>query len=130
MSAARTGGTYAPPEHIGGRLAADEDAGGWVGVMSDLSLLLEAPDREWAKHVESLIQRVLGGRGSLALVVVGEGLADPPEASICFLTGVVVCDEPTDRMLAMITSALLDFDVERRRLDSGVAQIVVRPLQP
>ena len=97
--------------------------------MAELSLLLEAPDREWAKHVESLIQRALGRRGSAALAVVGEGLEDPPETSTCFVTGVAVCDEPTDRMFAMITSVLLDFDVERRSLDSGVTQVVVRPLQ-
>jgi hypothetical protein len=97
--------------------------------MADLCLLLEAPDREWANHVESLIQRALGGRGSLTLGVLGEGLADAPEASACFVTGVAVCDEPKDVMLAIITSALLDFEVERRRLDSGVTQIVVRPLR-
>jgi hypothetical protein len=97
--------------------------------MADLSLFLEAPDREWAKHVESLIRRSLGRRGSVALVVVGEGLDDPPQASICFVSGVAVCDEPTDRVFAMITSALLDFEVERRSLDSGITQIVVRPLR-
>jgi hypothetical protein len=101
-----------------------------VGVMADVSLLLEAPDREWAQHVESLIRRSLGTRGSVALVVVGEGLDDPPAASICFVTGVAACDEPTDRTLAMITSALLDFAVERRSLDSGLTQIVVRPSRP
>jgi hypothetical protein len=34
-----------------------------------------------------------------------------------------------DRVLPMITSALLDFDVDRRSLDSGMTQIVVRPSQ-
>jgi hypothetical protein len=97
--------------------------------MADFSLLLEAPDREWAKDVESLIQRALGGRGSVTLGVLGEGLADPPEASACFVTGVAVCDEPKDEMLAIITSALVDFDIETRRLDSGLTQIVVRPVR-
>lgn len=96
---------------------------------ASISLLLEAPDREWARQVQSLIQHALGGAGSLTLGVLGEGLENRPKTSSCFVAGIVECDEPEDRMLAAIRWALLDFEVQTRRLDSGLTQIVVRPFQ-
>jgi hypothetical protein len=97
--------------------------------MTDFSLLLEAPDREWATHVESLIRRALAARGSLSLGVLGEGLPDVPAASGCFVTGLALCDGTHDEILAIIVSALVDFEVEARSLDAGLTQIVVRPVQ-
>lgn len=35
--------------------------------MPEFPLLLDAPDRRWAQHVESLIQKALGERGSVSL---------------------------------------------------------------
>jgi hypothetical protein len=55
--------------------------------MTEFSLLLQAPDREWANQVESVIQRSLGGRGSVTSGVIGEALEEPPEASACFVAG-------------------------------------------
>ena len=43
------------------------------------------------------------------------------------MTGVAVCDEPSDEMLALITSPLVDYDVTIGKLESGITQIVVRP---
>jgi hypothetical protein len=101
-----------------------------VIVMADFSLLLEAPDRQWAGHIEALIHQALGERGSLRLGVLGEGLQERPVSSGCFVTGVVVCDGSDDEILPILMSALNDFEVETHRLDAGVTQIVVRPLHP
>ena len=46
--------------------------------MTDFALLLEAPDRAWADHVQSLLQRALGVRGSVSLGLPGEQLPDAP----------------------------------------------------
>jgi hypothetical protein len=43
------------------------------------------------------------------------------------VTGVAFCEGSDKEMLAAVTSALMDFEVEKRRLDSGATQIVVRP---
>lgn len=51
--------------------------------------------------------------------------ADPARA--CFVTGVASCELPEDAALATITSALRGLDVEQKRLNSGLMQLVVRP---
>jgi hypothetical protein len=61
------------------------------------------------------------------LGVLGEGLQSDPRHVPCFVTGVAVRDEPKDEMLAIITSALLAYEVDKRTLDSGMTQLVVRP---
>ncbi len=95
--------------------------------MTDVALLLEAPDRAWAGHVESLLKRALDGHGSVTLGVLGAELGEIHEGRTCFVTGVASCEQAPDAALALITSALRDFQLERRRLDSGLTQPVVRP---
>jgi hypothetical protein len=95
--------------------------------MSDLSLLLEAPDRGWAEHVQSLIDQALDGRGHLTLGVLGDGLGALPRTSPCFVTGVAICDRPTAVLLSLLGAALRECHVEERELDSGATQVVVRP---
>jgi hypothetical protein len=81
----------------------------------DFPLLLDAPDRNWAQHVESLIQKVLGEQGSVSLGLPGERLPSAPGAPRYVVTGIAVCDEPEEEMLAAIRGALADYDVEERR---------------
>jgi hypothetical protein len=79
--------------------------------MADFPLLLEAPDRAWAEHVQTLIQRALGGRGSVTLGLPGERLNDAAQAPGYVVTGVAVCDEPEDELLDVITAALVDYEL-------------------
>lgn len=95
--------------------------------MTDFALLLEAPDWAWADHVQSLMQRALGVRGSVSLGLPGEQLPDAPAVPGYIVTGVAVFDEPSDEMLALITTPLVDYDVTIVELESGITQIVVRP---
>ena len=94
--------------------------------MPEFPLLLDAPDREWAEHVRSLIQTALGQRGSVTLGLPGERLPNAPAAPGYVLTGVVVCDEPEDQMLSAIRSALIDYDVEEQPAPLATTRIVVR----
>jgi len=48
--------------------------------MGDFPLLLDAPDRQWAQHIESLIQKAVGERGTVALGLPGERLPSAPGA--------------------------------------------------
>jgi hypothetical protein len=95
--------------------------------MADFPLLLDAPDRNWALHVESLIQKALGVRGSITLGVPGERLPSSPGAPRYVVTGIAVCDEPAENMLAAIRGALVDYDVEERPAPMAATKIVVRP---
>lgn len=95
--------------------------------MADFALLLDAPDRAWAEHVQTLIQTALGIRGSVSLGLPGERLPDSVAAPACVITGIAVCDEPSDEMLAVITGPLVDYDVTTSVLDCGATQIAVRP---
>jgi hypothetical protein len=54
---------------------------GVICPMPDFPLLLDAPDRHWAQHVESLIQKALGERGSVTLGLPGERLPSAPRGS-------------------------------------------------
>jgi hypothetical protein len=98
--------------------------------MPDFPLLLDAPDRQWAEHVRTLIQTALGQRGSVTVGVPGERLPDAAGAPGYVITGVVVCDEPEDEMLAAIRSALVDYDVEEQPAPMATTQLVVRPREP
>ena len=98
--------------------------------MPDFPLLLDAPDRQWAKHVQTLIQRALGQGGSVTLGLPGERLPNAAGAPGYVVTGVVVCDEPEDEMLAAIRSALVDYDVEEQPAPMATTQLVVRPREP
>ena len=69
-------------------------------------------------------------RGSVTLGLPGQQLPDSPPAPSYVVTGMAVCDEPEDEMLDLITSKLVDYDVVRRRLESGVTQLIVRPSDP
>src|SRR4051794_9436148 len=95
--------------------------------MADFPLQLEAPDRGWAEHVATLIQRALGERGSVSIGAPPEALPDhvPPVGYL--VTGVAVCDEPADDMLALIRPALVDYEVEERLGPGGTTQLIVRP---
>jgi hypothetical protein len=95
--------------------------------VTDLSLLLQAPDLRWAERVESLIRRALGEEAGVTIGILGEELAGPSESPAWFLTGIVGCDQPERQILAIITSALAGCDVETRSLDSGRTQLVVCP---
>jgi len=95
--------------------------------MPDFALLLDAPDRNWALHVESLIQKALGERGSVTLGLPGERLPSAPGAPRYVVTGLAVCDEPEEEMLAAIRAALVDYDVEERPAPMAATKIVVRP---
>jgi hypothetical protein len=95
--------------------------------MADLPLLLDAPDRNWALHVESLIQKALGERGSVTLGLPGERLPSAPGAPRYVVTGLAVCDEPEQEMLAAIRAVLVDYEVEERPAPMVSTQIVVRP---
>jgi len=95
--------------------------------MPDVPLLLDAPDRNWALHVESLIQKALGEHGSVALGLPGERLPSAPGAPRYVVTGMAVCDEPEEEMLAAIRAALVDYEVEGRPAPMDSTQIVVRP---
>jgi hypothetical protein len=57
----------------------------------------------------------------------GEQRPDAPAVPGYIVTGVAVRDEPSDEMLALITSPLVDYDVTIAELDGGITQIVVRP---
>jgi hypothetical protein len=98
--------------------------------MADFPLLLHAPDRNWALHVESLIQKALGERGSVTLGLPGERLPSAPGAPGApgyVVRGIAVCDEPEEEMLALIRTALVDYEVEERPAPMASTQIVVRP---
>ena len=98
--------------------------------MPDFPLLLDAPDRHWAQHVESLIQKALGLRGSVTLGLSGERLPSAPGAPRYVVTGLAVCDEPEEEMLVAIRAALVDYDVEERPAPMATTKIVVRPREP
>ena len=93
--------------------------------MAQVSLLIEAPDRGWAEHVQSLIEQARDGRGHLTLGVLGDGLGAPPRTSPCFVTGVAICDRPTAALLSLLGSALRECRVEERDLDSSATHVVV-----
>jgi beta-phosphoglucomutase-like phosphatase (HAD superfamily) len=76
---------------------------------------------------ESLIQKALGERGSVTLGLPGERLPSPPGAPRYVVTGLAVCNEPAEEMLAAIRRALVDFDVEERPAPMASTKIVVRP---
>lgn len=95
--------------------------------MADFALFLDAPNRDWAARVEALIQQALGDHGSVSMQLPGESLPNSPSTPGYVVTGIAVCDEPAEAMLALITSNLLDYEVEKRELDSDITQIVVRP---
>jgi len=95
--------------------------------MADLPLLLDAPDRNWALDVESLIQKALGERGSVTLGLPGERLPSAPGAPRYVVTGLAVGDEPEEQMLAAIRAALADYEVEERPAPMASTKIVVRP---
>jgi hypothetical protein len=95
--------------------------------VADVSLLLEAPNGVWADHVESLIGDALRGRVFVRLGVFPDAMWDVTEVSACFRSGVASSDEPQDAILAALTAALRDFDLETRTLDSGATQLGVRP---
>jgi hypothetical protein len=96
--------------------------------VAEVSLLLEAPNGVWSDHVESLIRSALRGRASVRLGVFPDAMWDVTEVSACFRSGVAVFDEPEEAILAALTAALRDFELETRTLDSGATQLVVRPL--
>jgi hypothetical protein len=98
--------------------------------MPDFPLLFDAPDRQWAEFVRTLIQKALGQRGSVTLGLPGESLPNAPGAPGYVVAGLVVCDEPEDEMLAAIRSALVDYDVEERPAPMATTKIVVRPRDP
>jgi hypothetical protein len=95
--------------------------------MADFPLLLEAPSREWAEHLQTLIQDALGERGSVHLGLPGESLTGAPAGYT--VTGIAVCNEPEEEMLTLITSKLVDFDVRTQPL-SGQTQIIIAPPEP
>jgi hypothetical protein len=95
--------------------------------MADFPLLLDAPDRNWALHVESLIQKALGERGSVTLGLPGERLPSAPGAPRYVVTGIAVCNEPAEEMLTAIRAALVDYAVEERPAPMASTKIVVRP---
>jgi hypothetical protein len=95
--------------------------------MPDFPLLLDAPDREWAQHVEGLIQKALGERGSVTMGLPGERLPSAPEAPRYVVTGIAVYDEPKEEMLVAIRAALVDYEVEERPAPMASTKIVVRP---
>jgi hypothetical protein len=95
--------------------------------MGDFPLLLDAPDRQWAQHIESLIQKAVGERGTVTLGLPGERLPSAPGAPRYVVTGLVVCDEAEEEMLAAIRAALVDYEVEERPAPMASTQIVVRP---
>lgn len=95
--------------------------------VADFPLLLDAPDRNWALHVESLIQKALGERGSVTLGLPGERLPSAPEAPRYVVTGLAVCEQPEEEMLVAIRAALVDYAVEERPAPMASTQIVVRP---
>ncbi len=98
--------------------------------MPDLRLLLDAPDREWAEHVESLIQKALGAGGSVTLGPPGERLPSAPGAPRYVVSGLAVCDEPEEEMLTTVRAALVQYDVEERPAPTASTKIVVRPREP
>jgi hypothetical protein len=98
--------------------------------VAEFPLLLDAPDRQWAQHVESLIQKALGERGSVTLGLPAERLPSAPGAPRYVVTGIAVCDEPEEKMLAAITAALIDYEVEERPAPMASTKIVVRPREP
>jgi hypothetical protein len=51
-------------------------------------------------------------------------LPGPPRYVV---TGMAVCDEPEEEMLAAIRGALVDYEVEERPAPMASTQIVVRP---
>jgi len=95
--------------------------------MADFPLLLDSPDRNWAQHVESLIQKAPGERGSVTLGLPGERLPSAPGAPRYVVTGLAECDEPEDEVLAAIRNALVDYEVEDRPAPMASTKIVVRP---
>src|SRR4051812_178621 len=96
--------------------------------MADFPLLLVAPDQAWVAHVQELIQQALHDKGSVHLGSAGERLPDSPSSPGHVVTGIAVCDEPADEMLALITAKLVGYDVELRDAPGGTTQVVVRPL--
>jgi len=98
--------------------------------MPNFPPLLDAPDRNWAQHVESLIQKALDERRSVTSGLPGERLPSAPGAPRYVVTGLAVCDEPEEEMLATIRAALVDYEVEERPAPMARTQIVVRPREP
>ncbi len=95
--------------------------------MADFAFQIEAPDAEWAELVRSRVQRALGERGSIQLGRPGERLENAPAAPGYVVTGMAVCDEPSDEMRNVIRSALAGYEFEERVMPGGVPQFVVRP---
>ena len=76
--------------------------------VADFPLRLDAPDRDWALHVESLIQKALGERGSDTLGLPGERLPSAPGAPRYVVTGLAVCEEArAERQISPISPALV-----------------------
>lgn len=98
--------------------------------MADFPLIVDAPNREWAQHVESVLQIALGDRGSVTLNQPGERLPDSPGGPGYVVTGIAVCDEPETEMLAIIDAALVDHDVEHRAAPMAATMVVIRPREP
>jgi hypothetical protein len=95
--------------------------------MPDVPLLLDAPDRHWALHVESLIQKTLGEPGTVTLGLPGGRLPSAPGAPRYVVTGLAVGDEAEEEMLAAIRAALVDYEVEEQPAQMASTKIVVRP---
>jgi len=70
--------------------------------MPGFPLQLDAPDRHWAQHVESLIQKALGERGSVTLGLPGERLPSAPEAPRYVVTGLAVCEQTLEEYAARV----------------------------
>ena len=98
--------------------------------MADFPLLLEAPDRGWAEHVRSLIQRALSSRGSVSIDLPPETPADGVVAPAYNVSGIVVCDEPAGEMLELIKSALVDYEIDEEAAPHGATRLIVRPMPP
>jgi hypothetical protein len=70
----------------------------------------------------------LRGRAFVRLGVFPDAMWDVTEVSACFRSGVASSDGPHEAILAALTEALRDFELETRTLDSRATQLVVRPL--
>ena len=57
----------------------------------------------------------------------GERLPSAPGAPRYVVTGLAVCNEPAEEMLAAIRAVLVDYEVEERPAPMDSTQIVVRP---
>jgi len=95
--------------------------------MPEITLRLDAPDREWADHVRALIQDALDEHGSVHFELPPEPVEGGIDAPGFAVTGIVICDEPLSDHVTAIKAKLIDYKVAEEEGTAGVTQMLIEP---